>query len=713
SLVAGEGESRVLRAALDAEQRQLVALRAEHVTVYDLASGAIEQRVPVSDASHAALLPGTRALVVVEGEDRRPRVVVPEDLEDDARVAAHAAALGALDLSGIDALDAEGRFLALSTVDGRVVVLDGDAPDAPRRFEGPVGKDARLALFGGEGAVVRVLPGRRSRIFGPHEGRSRGFEGTVQQAPRSVDGALDAPVFFVLTSRAQVLRFEDVGGVGPVASERSVKVRGGTHILAAGPSGLDFLSCTPRGLARLWTADRGTTRLSARAMPSYTTFLAMPRDSEDFVSAGHAGEWRRVRLPAFGPGVPGVSRERVTFRGSAAIGFDRDARHYAAVDTTGAWSVWSETRRLPRFASAGPPEVIKDVALEGDETGPFALAMVGSRVRVWRRSEAAAVPEFESFELGDDARADRAVKCGFFGAEPGERLAVLVRRGEILELNHGADGAGGPWSPRTRATLDAEIASASFEGTTGVLYAGLSDGRLVRVDLAEDVIEPTELYRFSSSVVAVDVDRHGTGDLLAVVTADRYLHLVDLSKEAPTIEWSDLCASAGQDLQRILSVGIDEASGWIVMGTPEGRLRSWSMHRGRPGPTLLDVYSQSVDIEFPRPAEPPVVFEANGRVSHLELDSINRSLGGVGAVPTEAEARALDELSPAGRVRALEAALERDDLTAEALGALRDTMLGVRVYCYRYPHFHPGRPLDKLLDEIEARIEQLGVKSDI
>ena len=699
SLVVGEGEAPIVDGDLEDTGRALAIVRGDRLVVHDASDGRELWGRAVEDLQRVALGAGGDVALIVAGPDRIPELAVRPGAEPASRALAEG--LAGLALSGVDDVDAHGRFLALGCMDGRVVVLDTEAPGRPRVFRHVGAVRARIALVGRDGAVVRFTRDGEGALFGPEPRRSRPVALPDGPAVRAVDGAADADVFHVL-AQGTVLRYAVGEGAGPLLDEHRISVANGSFRLATSPDGAGFLTVTPRGLGRVWDVERGRGVRSERLIASPASFLEWAPASGDLVIGGEGGTWSRMRRPDHDLGGPGISRARAGFRMGGPIGFDGASRYFVAAETTGAWSVWTSERRLPVHAEVRDWTVIHDVAIASDFRGVSALALVGDGVRAhWRRPGAGEGVEPRRLELPEGVD-DEVLHCMLLGPGAAPQLVALSVDGTILAARPG-DAA-----LRSIGRLPGRVRSAATVAAQSLLFAGLESGEVWRARIGSDAGEARRIATLSDVPVGIGVDRFGRGDSVAAVTRDGVITLLSASGSSGyRVRWEDRCIARGEAFTSSAAIALDEASGWVVLGSPDGQLRTWSVGRGRPGPVLLDVYSRFSDVEFPRPGEPPVAMEFAARLDHFEADPVDRSEGSPGVLPSAAEAAALETLSPRHRLGVLARELERGGLDAERLRAIRQQAYGLRLYGNSHPDAFDRTEAWRLEKEAERRLDDL------
>jgi len=701
TLVVGDGEAPIVDGSLDGTGRGLAIAREDGLVVHDPADGSVLWTADASGIDRVALASGGDVALIVVGDERVPRVVSSARAEQAAE--ALQAALDSLALAGVDEVDAQGRFFALGCMDGRVVVVDLDAPDRPRVFQHVSAVRARLGLIGGEGAVVRLTRRGDGAMFGPEPGRSRAValpEGG--RAARVVAGAAEAPVFHVLAS-GTVSRFVIDAATGPLLPEEEVAVEGGARCLATSPDGDGFITVTGRGLGRVWSAGRGRGPRSERLVASPASFLEWIPGSSDLVIGGSGGSWSRMQRPDHDLGGPGISRARAGYRHGGPLAFDADARHLVVAETTGAWSVWTMERRLPIRAEVRDWSTIRDAAIASDRRGVTALALVGDGVRAdWRDGAEQDALEPEPLELPGGVDPS-IVHCMLLGPGAAPELVALSVDGSIL--------AAGPGDPAMRSIgrlPGGRVRAAAAVPGERLLFVGLESGEVWRARIGDEIGEARRIATLSDTPVGLGVDRFGRGDAVAAVTRDGRIALLSSDGAAPFhVAWEDRCIASGESFTSSAAVALDGASGWVIVGSPDGQLRTWSVDRGRPGPVLLQVYSTFVDVEFPRPGEPPVALEHAARLDLFEEDPVDRSEGAPGVVPSAAEAAALEVLSAPYRLGILRRELERGTLDARRLNQIREHAFGLRLFGNSNPEALDRNEAWRVQREAERRLDVL------
>lgn len=698
-LVVDPEETEVLDASVDGAEERIAILRATSVKVHRLDDGEELAALPVEAATLVEFVPGLEAVILAGAAGALPVVTTLPSEERESAVEGLRAAVIQHDFRDVVSMDSSASHLVLGASDGRVMLWQPEAPEKSLVFQCASDSGAKVALFGSDGRAVHAARGNELTVCGPAPGRMR--RGRIEQRGSilDVDGATDEPLFAVLTPRGRLFRFTDDGGSAPLDSDKVLQLARSSVKVVLAPDGEKLLGTAQNGLVQIWTAARGASVKRVRAVGGDPAVILWPGAGSTFVAAGASGDWRRVPVPDFNQGLPGISRSRGQFHHVSALGLDRSRRFFATADVAGAWSVFSFARRLPLVADLGGLRRTSVLALESDVDGPLALALGGDGLRIWWRGQDPATA-VEVSEVGE------VVGLGWIGPVPGERLAVLEAAGQVRILEF----RGAARQPELARTLDlgSPMIKGTFRGSSGQVIVGMADARIIRVDLAA-TSAPTVLAQLPLPVLALDVD--DSGGALAVVTDDQELRVLDIEGAvAVPREWSVPIAEPGQNRRGSTCVAIDGAGGWIVTGTADGVCRTWSVLSGRPGPQLLSVFGAICAAEFPAPGRPPIVLEYRGRVSHFELDGIDRSAGAPGVVPGPMEARALETISGQARLDSVKTQLERGDLTLEELRLLEMVSSGV----YFYARYNPtlvssaaARAAHVAVTERRAQVEAL------
>ena len=685
-LVVDAHETEVFDAAIDGELERIAVLRASGIKVHQLEGGAELQAIPIVDGALLEFVPGADGVVVSSAAGGIPRVLslVAEARasgpEGDSQVVLDPvldklrAELDRHDFRDVVTMDASADHLALGASDGRVMIFSRDSVSPALLFQCVSDRDAKVALFGSDGRVAHAARGDQLTVCGPAAGRMRKARIEQRGVILDLDGASGTALFTVLMQRGKLFRFTDDGARGPVDSDGVLQLARATVKVALGPDGDKLLGTARNGLVQLWTAGRSPSAKRVRTVGGDPTVVLWPRGGSTFIAAGSSGDWRRLPIPDFDQGLPGISRSRGQYHHVSALGVDRSRSYFATADVAGAWSIFGFERRLPLIADMGGLQRTAAAALESDEEGPLALALGGDGLRVWRRgadpSQLIAVPGPSD-----------VIGMGWAGDIPGKRLIVVERDGKVHEVVFRSASS----TPAARVLLDleGEAIKATFRGTTGQFIVGMTDARILGVDANE--ASASLLAELPLPILALDVD--DSGEALAVVTDDQELRVYEIaSGRAMPRGWSVPIAEPGQKRRGGTCVAIDGTGGWIVTGTADGVCRTWSVVSGRPGPQLLSIYGIISAAEFPKPGEPPIVLEYRGRVSHFELDGVDRSGGAPGCTPSEAEQAALHTVSGRARLDFIKAQLKRPDLTLKEARLLEMVSDGL----YFFARFNPA-----------------------
>lgn len=674
-LVVDPDEIEVLDASVDGAEQRIAVLRATGVKVHRLGDGAELAAIALQGATLIEFVPGAEAVILAGRPGSLPVLQELPGNSPGPLVKGLRAALVRHDFRSVVSIDADASYLAIGSSDGRVMLWAAQSPAEAFVYQCASDGGAKVALFGSDGRAVHAARGNELTVCGPGAGRMRRARIEQRGSILDVDGATDEALFAVLTPRGKVFRFADDGDSEPFDSNEVLQLARASVKIVLAPDGEKLLGTAQNGLVQIWTRARGASVKRVRTVGGDPAVILWPGAGESFVAGGASGDWRRVPVPDFNQGLPGISRSRGQFHHVSALGIDRARRYFATADVAGAWSVFSFERRLPVLADLGSLKRTGVLALESDAEGPLALAMGGDGLRIWRRGD-------EPSKVTEVPDMAEVVGLGWIGPVPGERLAVLGAGGlvHVLEFHGAARRA------ERAGTLDlgSPLVKGTFCGSTGQVIVGMTDARVMKLDLAT-MAPPTVLAQLPLPVLALDVD--DSGEALAVVTDDQELRVLDIEGEAALPrEWSVPIAEPGQKRRGNTCVAIDGAGGWIVTGTADGVCRSWSVLSGRPGPQLLSVAGVICAAEFPAPGRPPIVLEYRGRVSHFELDGIDRSGGAPGVVPDPTEKRALETVSGQARLESIEAQLGRSDLSLEELRLLEMVSDGV----YFYARYNPS-----------------------
>ncbi|MEM9381357.1 MAG: hypothetical protein AAGB93_15495, partial [Planctomycetota bacterium] len=656
-LVVDAGAPSVVDGTLDATETRVAVLREGSVRVHALEDGALLGEERSNAGRHVAFVPGEDALLVVEGDAGTPRVLSfagPASGPASGGAAAFSDALAELRVTGVDDVDASGGRVALALTDGRVIVFEEGALGAPRRYESAPGRGHVVALFGGDGRVAHAVAGDGGWILGPSPARRVRLPTPAESRVVALSGARDEPVVLALSDAARVARFVDEGGDATPTPAQQFGIETGVRRVVLAPDGERFVLATRIGRTRMWSIRRAMTARQIPSMSSLPTVLLWPDGGDELVLAGGDGAWRASPAPKYLQGPLGVSWSVGHYGNTRAFALDPSGAWAAVGEETGGWSLWSLERRLPVAGSTDSLERIRSVALRADDDGPTALALGGEGLRVW------------SAATGDVERLDAAHGPFVHVAWEGSALVASAERGDVLRAVR-SDGGG--WSVESVAQLDGPILSVASLRSDDALLVGTAGGAVERVaGIGPDARGPARVERAFD--LGIEVKALGVGELgslAAAVTRDNRLHLLDLSSRPPSVRWVVQAAEFGETVNEITSVAVDEASGWVVTCGADGWTRTWSALDGRAGPDLLRLFHVVTEVAFPAPGAPPVVLDRRGRINHFEVDPIDRSGGAPGVTPTAVEESILERLSPSSRIRQVEIALRRDDLTpAEA-----------------------------------------------
>ncbi len=679
-LVVDPHETEVLDASLDGGLERIAVLRDSGIKVHRIEDGEELLAIPEAGGALIEFIPGAEGVVVAGKKGGLPKILsfaaaapdsdAQEEDAEDSVLGQLQVELANHDFRGVVSMDSSAQYLALGASDGRVMIFGPDRMGGARVFQCVSDPGAKVALFGTDGRVAHAARGDEVTVCGPAAGRMRKARIEQRGDILDIDGASNEPLFAVLTPRGKLFRFTDDGRGEPFDSDGVLQLARASVKVALGPDGDKLLATAHSGLVQLWTAGRSPSIKRVRTVGGYPAAVLWPNAGPTFIAAGASGDWRRIPVPDFNQGLPGISRSRGQFHHVSALGIDRLRRYFATADVAGAWSIFGFERRLPVLADVGGLHRTESLALESDGDGPLALALGGEALRVWRREGGGAgtvvIPGLAE-----------VIGLGWIGDVPGQRLVVVLRAGQVHLVEFGGDGEVS--TSRLLAELGDMAIKATFRGCSGDVIVGMADARIMRVDatlMGTDVATVSLLAQLPLPVLALDID--DSGEALAVVTDDQELRVLQIADgKAVPRDWSVPIAEPGQKRRGSTCVAIDGAGGWIVTGTADGVCRTWSVLSGRPGPQLLSVFGVISAAEFPEPGKPPIVLEYRGRVSHFELDGVDRSGGAPGCVPDESEVQALRATSGQARLESINSQLKRSDLTLKEARLLEKVSNGI------------------------------------
>ncbi|MEM7518715.1 MAG: hypothetical protein AAF368_17550, partial [Planctomycetota bacterium] len=236
-LTVDEGARPIRTMVLDSSEEVVAVVRSADVRVHTARTGEILGTYPVEDARLAAFVPGTRDLVVIEGDGRTLRFLpaaegklTPESELLRERVEAH-------DITGVRALDATRLHFACATSAGKAFIFERAESWEETLFDVPTGRSPQLALYGTEGRAAYSVLRRRVRVLGPESGRVRRALGSDATEISVLDGAWDAPYFVGHNSDSHyTVRFHDRDEDNVPRGDRAIRDSGTTQ-LAISPDG--------------------------------------------------------------------------------------------------------------------------------------------------------------------------------------------------------------------------------------------------------------------------------------------------------------------------------------------------------------------------------------------------------------------------------------------------------------------------------------------